>query len=107
MRASLETFAKIKMSGKIAVLGEMRELGENAAEFHAELEPLLENIEHVILVGNIWNKAMKNHEYIFAEKWQDALEVLKKIMNESEWHGILVKGSNSIGLGNIVKELSE
>ncbi|MBQ7558914.1 MAG: UDP-N-acetylmuramoyl-tripeptide--D-alanyl-D-alanine ligase [Synergistaceae bacterium] len=103
MTASLETFAKIKVSGKIAVLGEMRELGEDAVKYHADLELLLENIEHVILTGGTWRDAMTNKNFIFVNTWQEALEALKKIMNENEWHGILVKGSHSIGLENIVK----
>ena len=102
MTASLETFSKVKCSGKIAVLGEMRELGENSAMYHAELSPLLEDIEHVILVGEIWQEAMKaNNDYVYVKTWQETLEILKNI---KEWQGMLVKGSHSIGLENIVKE---
>ena len=102
MRASLETFVQIKASGKIAVLGEMRELGKNAINYHEELMPLLDNIEHVILVGDIW-KAIKPSDTV--DTWQEALERLRTIMNSNNWSGILVKGSNSIGLSNIVKDL--
>ena len=105
MTASLETFYKINIPGKIAVLGEMRELGEDAAKFHADLESLLENLDFVILTGDIWPQAMKNKNYIFVSSWQEALEHVKKIMNENEWHGILVKGSHSIGLENIVNAI--
>ena len=102
MRASLETFARVKCSGKVAVLGEMRELGENAAMYHAELAPLLEGIDTVILVGEIWREAVKG-DYVYAEDWRKALEVLKGI---DGWQGLLVKGSNSIGLSNVVKEIT-
>lgn len=102
MRASLETFARVKCSGKIAVLGEMRELGENSAMYHAELSPLLEGIDTVILVGEIWREAVKG-DYVFVDDWQKALDALKNI---PEWQGLLVKGSNSLGLSNIVREIT-
>lgn len=107
MRASLETFAKIRCSGKIAVLGEMRELGKDAARYHAELKPLLESIDYLVLTGNEWQEALgENSGYIFSQSWQEALENVKKIMFAEEWQGLLVKGSNSLGLSNIVKEFS-
>ena len=102
MRASLETFARVKCSGKVAVLGEMRELGENSAMYHAELSPLLEGIDNVILVGEIWRESVKG-DYVFADGWQAALEALRNI---PEWQGLLVKGSNSLGLSNIVREIT-
>ena len=100
MTASLQTFAKVKCSGKAAVLGEMRELGENAAMYHSQLAPLLEGIDNVSLVGEIWREALKG-DYVFVGTWQEALEALKNIQ---DWQGLLAKGSNSIGLSNIVKE---
>ncbi len=106
MRASLETFAGIDSPGKIAVLGEMRELGENAAKYHADLRPLLERIDYVVLVGDIWRNALGDGEYIFASDWQEALRDTERIMKAEDWCGLLVKGSNSIGLSNIVRALS-
>lgn len=103
MSASLETFASVKCSGKVAILGEMRELGENSAMYHSELAPLLEGIDTVILVGEIWREAVKG-DYVYADDWRAALEALRNI---PDWRGLLVKGSNSIGLGNIVKALEE
>ncbi|MBQ6972370.1 MAG: UDP-N-acetylmuramoyl-tripeptide--D-alanyl-D-alanine ligase [Synergistaceae bacterium] len=103
MRASLETFRQVKCSGKVAVLGEMRELGENEAMYHTELEPLFDGIDTVILVGGIWREAVKG-DYVFADDWKSALDALRKI---DGWRGVLVKGSNSIGLSNIVKALEE
>jgi len=107
MTASLETFNKINLPGKIAVLGEMRELGEDALKYHADLESLLENLDCVVLTGGTWREAMKdNKKFIFADTWQEALEAVKNFMNENEYHGILVKGSHSIGLENVVNAIS-
>ncbi len=107
MTASLNTFVKVKTSGKIAVLGEMRELGDNAAKYHEDLKLLLDDVDHAILVGGIWHEALKDDpHYIYCDTWQTALEELHKIMNSQEWHGILVKGSNSLGLSNIVKDIT-
>ena len=104
MRASLETFTRVKASGKIAALGEMRELGPDAATYHENLTLLLENIEHVILVGSLWPE---HKGFIRVGKWQEALEHLRTIMSNNDWSGVLVKGSNSIGLSNVVKEITE
>ena len=106
MSASLKTFSGVEFPGKIAILGEMRELGENSVKYHAELENLFENLDCVILTGKIWREAISNPKYVFVDTWQEALEAAKKFMAENEWHGILVKGSHSIGLENVVKELS-
>ena len=107
MSASLKTLNGVELPGKIAVLGEMRELGEGSVKFHAELEDLFENLDCVILTGKIWREAFGNNKkYIFADTWQEALEALKNFMDNHEWHGILVKGSHSIGLENVVKALS-
>ena len=107
MRASLETFSKVVCAGKIAVLGEMRELGENEVQYHAELGELLEGIDGVILVGEIWREAFPDNEgYIFVKDWREALQAVRKIESAREIQGVLVKGSHSIGLENVVRELT-
>ncbi len=105
MSASLTTLNGVEFPGKVAVLGEMRELGEDAVKYHADLEPLLENLDCVILTGGTWREALGDKNYIFVDTWQEALEALKKFMSENEWHGILIKGSHSIGLENVVKAI--
>ena len=107
MRASLETFSKVVCAGKIAVLGEMRELGEDSAKYHAELEPLFESIDGVILVGDMWREAFpENKEYVFVKDWHEALKAVREIESAREIQGCLVKGSHSIGLENVVRELT-
>lgn len=107
MRASLGTFAGINAPGKIAVLGEMRELGENAVKYHADLKPLIDALDYVILVGAVWPEALgAGSGYVYVQDWREALEDVRRIMRAENWSGLLVKGSNSIGLSNIVKELA-
>ena len=107
MKASLETFSKVVCAGKIAVLGEMRELGENEVQYHAELGELLEGIDGVILVGEIWREAFPdNDSYIFVKDWREALQAVRKIEASRQLQGVLVKGSHSIGLENVVRELT-
>lgn len=54
MAATLETFAaSVPDSGRrIAILGDMRELGENAERYHAELADLCTALDGVICVGD-------------------------------------------------------
>ncbi len=107
MRASLETFAEIDAPAKLAILGEMREMGEEAAKYHAELGNLIREIDHVILVGKIWREAfgddLRNAEFV--EDWQQALEFTREKLDSGNVSGILVKGSNSIKLSEIVKHI--
>lgn len=107
MKASLETFSRVQTSGKIAVLGDMLELGEDKIYFHKELEPLLDGLDKVILVGSLWREALQDNErYIFVPDWQGGLNELRNLMNNLDWHGILIKASQSVGLSNIVKEIT-
>ena len=102
MRASLETFASLQIRGKMAVLGEMREMGGDAARYHRELAPLLDGLENVVLVGDLWREALPGAPgRSFVGNWEEALELAR----EKDWTGLLVKGSNSLALGNIVDAL--
>ncbi len=104
LRASLETFAALSIPGKkAAVLGDMKELGEGEVSYHKDFESVIEKLDLVIFVGKIWSKAIAEKPgRHFTDNWQGALEL---IINE-EWLGLLVKGSNSLGLENLVNSLS-
>lgn len=102
MRSSLETFLSLKTQGKkFAVLGDMRELGENEVQYHKDLLSLVEKLDRAVFVGNLWKKALKTSEkWTFVGTWQDAVEALEK---NSCWEALLVKGSNSFRLQDLVK----
>ncbi|MBR0045181.1 MAG: UDP-N-acetylmuramoyl-tripeptide--D-alanyl-D-alanine ligase [Synergistaceae bacterium] len=106
MRASLETFIFINIKHeikKIAVLGEMREMGGDAVKYHAEIAELFNKLDLVILVGEIWREAVKlDNNILFADDWRGALNIIN---NNKDNCMALLKGSHSIGLQNIAREL--
>jgi UDP-N-acetylmuramoyl-tripeptide--D-alanyl-D-alanine ligase len=95
---------------RIAVLGEMRELGDGGGALHASLAvPIGEaGVSQAILVGEAMSP-LKNAlegkcETVHAENSAEALEALNGIMRGGDT--ILIKGSNAVGLARIVEALT-
>jgi UDP-N-acetylmuramoyl-tripeptide--D-alanyl-D-alanine ligase len=94
---------------RIAVLGDMRELGKTGAELHAELAPVLAeaNIDKVFVAGELmkalWAKLPKSRRGAIA----DTAEGLEAPLAETLAPGdiIMVKGSNASRMGPLVKKL--
>ncbi len=113
MKAALLAFEKVESKGqKIAVLGDMLELGVNSPFWHRQLGRFLRKVpslHHVILVGDMvkWTKATVPVGITFEHvpSWKEAAEVLKKRLDREA--AILVKGSNGMQLANLVHELVE
>jgi len=113
MKAALLAFQSIETSAKkIAVLGDMLELGVNSPFWHRQLGRFLRKVPsltHVILVGNLikWTKktAPAGITVEVVPTWVEAVERLgSKIDEESV---VLVKGSNGVGLRNLVDAFTE
>ncbi len=111
VRATLKVLGDEKTSGRrIAVLGAMRELGEETDVFHAALlDPIIEaGVDRAILVGEemaplakaLGGKAKMSHVATAA----DALALVREELGAGDV--ILVKGSNSVGLAAVVDELA-
>lgn len=121
MTASLENFLKyykilnnsdIK---KIAILGDMLELGQDAEKYHeATVEDAIKHCHIIILCGKfmklVFDKYQtKDKQLIFyANNYDDVVEQLKQLSQlENIKHNnknlILIKASNSIGLHKLVK----
>lgn len=112
MKAALLAFDKIDVVGaKVAVLGDMLELGLNSAFWHRQLGRFLRkvpSIRHVVLVGKevAWTKktvpfGLSVHH---VATWSEAQALARELVGE---HGcLLVKGSQRIGLRNLVDELT-
>lgn len=136
MRATLKALAQTPAARRIAVLGSMKELGDFADAFHRQLtEPLAEaGVAHAILVGEEMRalaaqlanaqqggaqpgrgadlgKASSNLlgkpiSFAHCEEPADAIAALAEYGLR---HGdaVLVKGSNSVGLGRLVSHFTQ
>ncbi|MEE4339112.1 UDP-N-acetylmuramoyl-tripeptide--D-alanyl-D-alanine ligase [Erythrobacter sp.] len=115
MRATLRALGQTPAHRRIAVLGSMKELGDFAEGFHAQLaEPLIEaKIDHAILVGDEMRslaaelgKAVANSLGFppAFEHCETPAEAIRALGQYGLTHGdaVLVKGSNSVGLGKLV-----
>ena len=119
MRATLAQLAVTPAKRRIAVLGAMKELGEHGPAFHAELAgPIAKaGIDELILVGDemralaeeLGKGALtalgKPLAFAHCANATEALEALKGLGLESG-DAVLVKGSNSVGLGALVAALA-
>lgn len=96
MMAALQNFNIMKADNKMAILGDMRELGEVSEEEHQKIVDFIAstNINNVWLVGAEFAKTNCNFR-----KFDDIEQVKAAIAeNKPKNHCILIKGSNGIKL---------
>lgn len=106
MKMAIETFNDIfskEEYKRIAILGDMKELGDVANKKHKELGQLTEKMEFdkVYYIGDYYNDFNKGSR-IF--NWKEAKEILEEIIHKKERVAVLLKASNSIGLYKILEE---
>jgi len=119
MRATILQLGATPAHRRVAILGAMKELGESEAEYHAALaEPLFEaHIDRVILVGDEMRAlagALGKMEggalaaQLELAHVQDAAAAAECLAEQPIGGGdaVLVKGSNSVGLGALVRALT-
>lgn len=103
MMASLTNFRQMEAAHKTAILGDMRELGQDSAEEHQKIVDYLEEcgFERVILVGSQF--AATRHSY---ETYADAPALIEALKQQKPaGKTILIKGSNGVRLSSIVEYL--
>ena len=112
MKAAIDYLAKTNASRKIAILGDMLELGEFSEELHAKVgeEIIKNNIDVLITVGEmgkvIGNTAEKGGIKVYnCVNNENAVETAKGIMKKDDI--ILVKASNGMKFKTIVEKLKE
>jgi UDP-N-acetylmuramoyl-tripeptide--D-alanyl-D-alanine ligase len=115
MRATLAQLGATPATRRIAVLGSMKELGDFAPAFHAQLtEPLIDaQVDYVVLVGEemlalarelgkpATNALGNGVAYAHCENPGEAIAALEEF-GLTGGDAVLVKGSNSVGLGRLV-----
>ncbi|MFM5886458.1 MAG: UDP-N-acetylmuramoyl-tripeptide--D-alanyl-D-alanine ligase [Novosphingobium sp.] len=120
MRATLAQLGVTPARRRIAVLGAMKELGEHGPAYHAALaEPIAAaGVDRLILVGDEMQALAdelgkappaalgKAVPFAHCKTAGQALEALAQIGVEGG-DAVLVKGSNSVGLGAVVAALTK
>ncbi|MFT6765707.1 MAG: UDP-N-acetylmuramoyl-tripeptide--D-alanyl-D-alanine ligase [Alteromonas naphthalenivorans] len=113
MRAALLALEEFETTGKkIAVLGDMLELGENSAFWHRQVGRFLRKVSslsHLILVGSEvqWMEKVipVGIEVEKVSSWQEAVERLKYTLENDAV--VLVKGSRGMQLHNVVAAFTD
>lgn len=113
MKASINVLDEMEATGKkIAILGDMFELGENSEKYHYEVGTYLatKNIDELVVVGELSQqivKAVKDAEVgIKCNTLKDNGEVTLFLMSVmAPGDVVLIKGSNGMNMGQIVSNI--
>jgi UDP-N-acetylmuramoyl-tripeptide--D-alanyl-D-alanine ligase len=115
MKAAIEYLGKIQNNRKIAVLGDMLELGDFSKDLHEKvgIEVAKNNIDILVIVGTeakyIKSKAIEKGfdetKIIECESNEEAAEKIRKNMKENDY--ILFKASNGMNFGEIIDGLTK
>ncbi len=113
MKASLLAFETMRTKGrKVAILGDMLELGANSPFWHRQLGRFIRKVpslNHIILVGSLVQWTHKTLPVgVTAEivpDWQAAVDALNKQLDQDML--VLVKGSRGMKLNNLVDTLTK
>ncbi|MGB7373696.1 UDP-N-acetylmuramoyl-tripeptide--D-alanyl-D-alanine ligase [Pontixanthobacter sp.] len=119
MRATLRALGQTPATRRVVVLGAMKELGDFAPRFHAQLaQPLAEaNVDYAVLVGEEMKALAQDlgkgaggalaagMSFAHCESPAEAISALEEF-GITSGDAILVKGSNSVGLGRLVEHFT-
>jgi UDP-N-acetylmuramoyl-tripeptide--D-alanyl-D-alanine ligase len=104
MRAALDHLASLDAGGRrLAVLGEMRELGPDAAAYHREIGEYARGrgVELIIGVGEEASAYQPDQQVADADAAADALSAALR-----PGDAVLVKGSRAVGLERVAEKLA-
>lgn len=109
MAATIKMLGEEKAERRIAILGEMRELGAGSPAYHADLAgPLREaKVDFALLVGTgmtaLANALEGRIDFAHVPDASAALDSIETLIAPGD--AILIKGSNAIGLSRLVEHL--
>lgn len=106
MLASLVSMTDIVAPRKIAILGDMLELGRYALKQHQKIVPALKSFEVLILIGRympLLQEFLPNKEVYSFVTSTEVFALLPSLLKEGDC--ILIKGSRSMQLENIISFL--
>ncbi len=102
MTAALKNLSQLEHPRKVAVLGDMRELGDLSVEAHTEISQLAENLHiETYFVGQEFGKVVKKNVFADVED-ANAYFVAHPLENAM----VLIKGSNSMHLNKLTTILN-
>lgn len=110
MLATIRQLGRERGARRVAILGDMRELGPDSARYHADLaQPIVDaDVEAVLLVGTdigaLAERLEGRMEVRHVPDSTAARESLADFLAPGDV--ILIKGSNAIGLGRLVEALA-
>lgn len=114
MHAAIDTIRDLKAPRKIAVLGDMLEIGKYAIEAHENAGRLAEKVFDILVtvgprarfIADSANKAGMSRKNILTFDFADEARIpVQDLLKKGDL--VLVKGSRAIGLDKVVEEIRE
>lgn len=115
MRAAISVLSKMRKNRRIAVLGDMLEMGEYSIKGHYDVgsEVAKQSIEVLITIGeqakNIAKGAIENglagKNVFLCKNNQEAIDILKNLLQKKD--AVLIKGSRGMRMEEIVEYIQE
>jgi len=103
MKSALVSLSQFDTSAKWAILGKMAELGEYSREEHQKILDVSLDlpIDKILVIGSEW-PVMQHQKLIYKSTVDEAKQFLND--NQVEGQTILIKGSRSAALENLLQE---
>jgi len=111
MKAAIKTFLDLYGGEKALVLADMGELGDEAPKYHREIGEFLNGFENVnlITIGELSKNISDalNHANNHAQHFCDKIEAAQAIKKLKKGTAVLLKGSRSMKLEELIEEIKK